>query len=191
MVDVQGGSADGIHLLPISSRPDDFHGCVLRWIGESFSKANRGKGRWQPSGHHINWLEWRAVLTAIQLLQFGIKGLCALVLVDNTTAVAYFRNQGGTKSRALSKLTRRILLLASSLRISIVRRHITGQLNVLARTSVESWSDGPSEWALSSEAFNCVVDQSPWGPPKIDLSSPSPATAGSRLTYHPAPTIRR
>ena len=75
------------------------------------------------------------MLTAIQLLQFRIKGLSVLVPVDSTTALVYLRNQGGTRSRSLSKLTRRILLLAHNLQITLVTRHITGQLNVLADLS--------------------------------------------------------
>ena len=62
-----------------------------------------------------------------------------LVLVDNTTAVAYLRNQGGTRSRSLSKLSRRILLLAHNLQITLVPRRITGQLNV-SGFSIESGS---------------------------------------------------
>ena len=127
------------------------------------------QGKWQRSDRHINWLELRTVLTAIQLLQFRIKGLCVLVLVDNTTAVAYLRNQDGTRSRSLSKLSRRILLLAHSLQITLVPRHITGQLNVLADLASRVDQVVPSEWALTSEAFSWVVRQSPWGPPEVDL----------------------
>ena len=97
------------------------------------------------------------MLTAIQLLQFRIRGLCVLVLVDNTTAVAYLRNQGGTRSKALSKLSRRILLLAHNLQVTLVpSAHITGQLNVLADLASRVDQVVPSEWALTSEAFSWV-----------------------------------
>ena len=99
----------------------------------------------------------------------GSWSLCVLVLVDNTTAVSSLKNQGGTRSRSLSKLTRRILLLASSLQITIVPRHITCQLNVLADLASRVDQVVPSEWALSSEAFNWVIGQSPWGPPEVVL----------------------
>ena len=126
-------------------------------------------GRWQRQGHHINWLELRTVLTALQLLQFRLRNKPVLFLIDNSTAVSHLRKQGGTRSRSLLKLTTRILRLAHELGIQILPRRITGQLNVLAVLASRSGQIVPSEWALSPQAFQWVVSQSPWGHPQVDL----------------------
>ena len=114
-------------------------------------------GRWQRQGQHINWLELRTVLIALQLLQFRLRNKPVLFLIDNSTAVSHLKKQGGTRSRSLLKLTTRILQLAHDLGIQILPRHITGQLNVLADLASRSGQIVPSEWALSPQAFQWVV----------------------------------
>ena len=126
-------------------------------------------GRWQRQGQHINWLELRTVLIALQLLQFMLRNKPVLFLIDNSTAVSHLKKQGRTRSQSLLKLTTRILQLAHDLGIQILPRHITGQLNVLADLASRSGQIVPSEWALSPQAFQWVVSQSPWGPPQVDL----------------------
>ncbi len=89
------------------------------------------KGTWKRE-NHINWLELRTVLIALQLLQFSIKGKVVLFMEDNTSAVSYLMKQGGTHSRALLKLTHRTLTFTRKLKVTLVAKHIPGQDNVLA-----------------------------------------------------------
>ena len=105
----------------------------------------------------------------MQLLQFQLRGKTVLMLIDNSTAVAYIRNQGGTRSRALLKLTGRILLLADQLQIQLIPRHITGQLNVLADLASIINQVVPSEWSLCAAPFQWISLMSPWGYPMVDI----------------------
>ena len=45
---------------------------------------------------HINVLEMRAVLLALQRFHLLLRGQNTALLMDNTAALAYIRNQGGT-----------------------------------------------------------------------------------------------
>ena len=42
---------------------------------------------WQRTGHHTNWLERRAVIVAIQLIQFLLRGKTTIFMLDNATMV--------------------------------------------------------------------------------------------------------
>ena len=65
---------------------------------------------------------------------------------------------GGTRSRALLKLSMRILRLAHRLQIGMVPRHIAGQLNVLADLASRTGQVIPSEWSLATESFQWIVN---------------------------------
>ena len=94
-------------------------------------------GVWQRPNHHINCLELRVVLVAVQLLQFSLRGKTVDFMIDNTTdgflhEEAGWGGGGWARSLALLKLSMRILRLAHRLPIVIVPRHIAGQLIVFA-----------------------------------------------------------
>lgn len=127
------------------------------------------QGQWQRQTQHINWLELRAVLIALQLLQFQLQGKVVRCLIDNTTAVAYLKNQGGTRSQSLTKLAGRIHRLAHEKQITLMPQHIAGQLNVLADLASRVNQVIPSEWTVSDRLFQWIETQSPWGPLEIDL----------------------
>ena len=76
---------------------------------------------------------------------------------------------GETRSRSLTKLASRILLLAHQNGITILPQHIRGQLNVLADLASRVGQVVPSEWAVDNELFAWIRDQSPLGPYQIDL----------------------
>ena len=102
------------------------------------------------------------MLIAVQKLQNILQGKSVLFLIDNSTTVAYLRKQGGTRSKSLTKLTRRVLELAHSKGITVVARHIVGQLNVLADLASRIGQVIPSEWAVSDDLFQWIQDQIPW-----------------------------
>ena len=56
-------------------------------------------------------------------------------MIDNTTAVAYIKKEGGVRSECLTRLARKIALLAFENEITLVPRNIAGQCNVLADQS--------------------------------------------------------
>ena len=72
-----------------------------------------------------------------------------------STAVSYLKKQGRTT---------RILKLVHDLDIQILPRHRTSKHASRSRGQIVL-----SEWALSPQAFQWAVSQSPWGPPQVDL----------------------
>ena len=125
-------------------------------------------GTWTRSAH-INWLELRTVLIALQLLGQRLQNKVVKVMIDNTTAVSYIRNQGGTRSPALLKLVTRVWILANKWGITLVPEHIRGSHNVLADLASRSEQVLPAEWTLTTQAWQWLQHQSPWGPPTLEL----------------------
>ena len=63
----------------------------------------------------------------------------------------------------------------------MVPRHIAGQLNVLADLASRTGQEIPSEWSLATESFQWVVNQSPWGPPQVDIFAEQSKSQVKRL----------
>ena len=68
------------------------------------------------------------------------------VFVDNTTAVAYLRKQGGTRSPVLNSIAQRILHWAESLQIILAPPFIMGKNIVLADSLSRPNQVQGSEW---------------------------------------------
>src|SRR5690606_5838914 len=75
---------------------------------------------------HINLKELTAVYLALRAFKEELRNKTVLIRADNTTAVAYLRNFGGTKSEALCRTAQRIWDWALSHNISIQVEHIPG-----------------------------------------------------------------
>ena len=94
----------------------------------------RVAGQWTLAlqARHINWLELQAIFLALlhweKLLKFKTVAICS----DNTTALAYLRNQGGTHSRSLYLLAKEILFWTQERNISLMTQFVLGQNYVLA-----------------------------------------------------------
>ena len=80
---------------------------------------------------HINHQELLAVKLALQHFLGEIQSKIVLLLCDNTTAVAYLRKEGGTRSRDLCLLSWEILHLCSQNDTRLLVRHIPSKHNVL------------------------------------------------------------
>ena len=89
---------------------------------------------WSPlqQKEHINLLETKAVHLALCHFRATLHLKSLVLATDNTTVVAYLKNQEGTHCFSLYSLCREILLLCSELQIQLVVRYIPGHLNVLA-----------------------------------------------------------
>ena len=92
------------------------------------------------------------------------------VFCDNTTAVAYLRKEGGTRSPFLNSLTQGILRWAESLSIRLVPQFIPGSLNVLAESLSRPHQLPHTEWSLHPEDFRSI---SRLWPVQIDLFATS------------------
>ena len=75
----------------------------------------------------------------------------------------------GARSRALLKISMRILRLAHRMQINTVPRHFAGQLNVLADLASRAGQVIPSDWSLSTKSFQWVMKPSEWGPSQVDM----------------------
>ena len=126
-------------------------------------------GDWPPADacKSINFLETKAILLTVQRLADHLKGKATLVLCDNTTAVSYFKRQGGTFSPDLTMLVWDTLLLCQKMNITLVFRHIAGKLNVRADQLSRLTKPIPTEWSLNTTIFRLICQQ--LGEPAVDL----------------------
>lgn len=122
---------------------------------------------WSP--HQVNWhinrKELYAVYAALRLSADDLRGKSVLIQSDNRTVVSYIRNQGGTKSASLCKLSTSLLRLTHSMDIVLSAHYIPGPYNEVA----DSLSRGKllPDWHLSESVTRLIFQR--WGTPQIDL----------------------
>ena len=119
-------------------------------------------GRWTycEQMEHINVLE-------LQAAYFALKSLCGLeselyiqIQLDNSTAVAYINNMGGTKSLKLNNLALGIWEWCILHNIWISAVHIAGKTNVEADKQSHQFSD-QHEWMLDKNQFPAIQNRYP------------------------------
>jgi hypothetical protein len=152
--------------VPIRPPPPDVTLCTdasnTGWGAHLLPGMNFVSGHWstEESVLHINLLEMKAVICAINHWSDRLRDLSVAVLSDNTSVCSYIRRQGGTSSLELCRLTLDLLQLIAPLRITLQARHIPGRLNVIA----DGFSrDTPlqTEWTLHPEVFQRVLQRFP------------------------------
>ena len=79
------------------------------------------------------------------------------LFADNTTALAYLRNQGGTHSSLLNSVAQAILRICESHQIRLVPQFIPGRLYVLADSLSRRLQVLGSEWTLCFPAFRDLL----------------------------------
>ena len=91
-------------------------------------------GLWSPlcSRFSINHRELLAVLYAVQGFLPSLRGRLVAVYSDNSTALAYLREQGGTRSSTLNAVAQELLRLCEFHSIRLLPQFIPGHLKVLA-----------------------------------------------------------
>ncbi|XP_068704131.1 uncharacterized protein [Montipora foliosa] len=119
-------------------------------------------GRWNTNEarDHINILELKAAF-------FALKSFCNLanethvqIQIDNTTAVSYINNMGGSKSPALNNLAIELWEWCIHRNIWVSAVHIAGKLNVDADFQSRSFSD-KHEWMLNRNVFTEILTEFP------------------------------
>ena len=115
---------------------------------------NHANGLWteEEGWLHINALELKAVYFGLRSL-LQVEHCHVRVMIDNTTAVAYVNNMGGTKSGQCNKEVRSIWDWCESKSIWLSAAHIPGKLNVQADFHSCNFTQN-KEWALSDNIFN-------------------------------------
>ena len=163
-----GNTSLGVRLHTPAPSQDMFtDACPTGWGARLNSLTARGT--WEPRSAqlHINRLELRAVHLACQQFQESLRGKVTRVFIDNTTAVAYIKKQGGTKSCALTQDARKLLQWCDSQDIILVPVHIAGVKNVEADRLSRAGQILSTEWSLSDAEFLTVRRH--WGTPDLDL----------------------
>ena len=138
----------------------------------AFLEGKSVSGVWSlvQQQEHINLLEMRAVLLALQHFKTLLVSKAVVLATDNTTVVAYLQNQGGTRCHALFPLCKEILLCLLS-HIHLVVGHIPGTFNVLADCLSRFHNPVNTEWELRQVVFDSVVLR--WDRPHVDLFATS------------------
>ena len=105
----------------------------------------------------INHWELLAVLCGIKGFLPLLRDQSVSLFANNTTALAYLRNQGGTHSSLLNSVAQAILRLCEANRVRLVPQFIPGRLNVLADTLSRRSQILGSEWTLCFPAFRDLL----------------------------------
>ena len=129
-------------------------------------------GLWAPEDVElsINARELLAIKRALRWFAPHLAGSSVVVFADNSTAVSYLRNQGGTRSSFLNSIAQKILRWAEDLSVVISPQFIMGKLIVLADALSRPNQILGSEWTLKQEVFGDLCRR--W-PVSIDLFATS------------------
>ena len=92
--------------------------------------------------------------------------MSVLLKIDNTMAVAYINNQGGTVSKELVSLTRDLWMWCLERNIHIQAQHLPGIMNDVADRELRSMKDR-SDWKLNRSIFLEINEI--YGPLEVDL----------------------
>ena len=115
---------------------------------------------------HINCLELLAATLALKCFAKHKTKISVLLKLDNTTAVTYINNLGGTVSRELVALTRDLWMWCLERNIHIQAQHLPGILNVIADAESRTMTDR-TDWKLNPAIFRRI--DSLMGPLEVDL----------------------
>ena len=118
----------------------------------------------------INSRELIAVKLGLHQFQSSLRGRTVAVFCDNTTAVAYLRKEGGTRSPLLNALAQEILRWTEFLSIRLAPQFLPGSNNVLADALSRPHQLPHSEWSLNMTVFQSL--RRLW-PVQIDLFATS------------------
>ena len=116
---------------------------------------------------HINCVELKAVISALQHWAPVLQGHQVMVATDNSTVVSYINKQGGTRSPTLLRLTVDLFLWLEAQNIIVRARHIPGCLNVIADHLSRPNQPIPTEWSLHPEIVERIFRV--WSTPEVDM----------------------
>ena len=131
-------------------------------------KNQRTGGPWSQSESqmHINCLELLATTLAVQTFLKHKTRLSVLLRLDNTSAVAYINNLGGTISPELVDLAKTLWMWCLERNIHITAQHLPGAQNRIADVESRTMVDR-SDWKLNPILFKRIVNL--FGPIEVDI----------------------
>ncbi|XP_046960637.1 uncharacterized protein LOC124530496 [Vanessa cardui] len=137
----------------------------LAWGAQLDIRTLSGTWNVKEQQLHSNQKELLAILKVLENHAEKMAGSSIMIQSDNRSAVAYLRNEGGTKSQPLTKLTHRILQIMDDHRIHFKIHHIPGLFNPQADSL--SRLHRPPEWHLMPNCTKIVFVK--MGTPVIEL----------------------
>ena len=129
-------------------------------------------GRWSPEElrSSINHRELQAMFYGLQHFLPLVHNTSVAVYADNTTALAYLRHQGGTRSAILNQTAQDLLRWAEIHSVTLLPQFIMGRNNVLVDALSRPNQILGAEWTLKLSVFHQLWK--PW-PVTIDLFATS------------------
>ena len=126
-------------------------------------------GRWETiSNQHINYLELKAIYYGLRAyLKVHLNKEHIQIMCDNTTAVAYINNMGGTRSKLCNAITTVIWSMCIAKGIWISASHIPGRNNNTADCMSRKFNEN-KEWKLSPVIFRKITKTLDFSP-NVDL----------------------
>ena len=98
----------------------------------------------------------------------GLQHCHILIQIDNTTAVSYINNMGGTHSIKCNSVAKDVIMWAKQRNIWLTATHIVGKDNNWADRLSRKINDN-LEWTFTQEAFKQLCAQKEIGLPTVDL----------------------
>ena len=131
----------------------------------------QAKGPWTSfeSQWHINELELKAALLALQSFTSESSNQSIHLLLDNSTAVAYINKRGGTKSNRMNGLIKIIVEWCERRSLDLTASHVPGISNTVADKLSREASDS-SDWMLNGQIFSIISE---FWPTDLDLFASS------------------
>ena len=119
-------------------------------------------GRWNTNEamDHINILELKAAFFVLKSFCSQANETHVQIQIDNTTAVSYINNMGGSKSPVLNNLAIELWEWCIHRNIWVSAVHIAGKLNVDEDFKSRSFSD-KHEWMLNRNVFPDFLTEFP------------------------------
>lgn len=154
-------------------------GCHLnqRCTGGGWSSGERSL--------HINALELKAIFLSLQTFSHELVGKHIRVFCDNTTAINYVNEMGGTKSPVCNALATEIWDWCREHSAWITCSHIPGKDNTIADRQSRTFNDR-HEWKLNEKVFQLLCGV--FGTPVIDLfASRLNKQIATFCSWHPDP----
>ncbi|XP_063859168.1 uncharacterized protein LOC135100135 [Scylla paramamosain] len=155
----------------------------LGWGGHLGCQITSGTWSLDEKELHINILEMKAILFSLQAFEHELEGRHVRVFCDNTTAINYVNEMGGTKSKSCNDVATQIWDWCLEHDSWVTCSHIPGKDNTLADVASRKINDR-HEWKLDSHIFTTLCNV--FGTPSIDLFAsrlnkqvPSEVTCGA------------
>lgn len=140
--------------------------CLSGSLEYAQEPVTSGMWSYEEQQEHINVLELKAAKLGIQSLCQKLYDCHVRLEVDNTTAVSYINNMGGTRSDRCNSVAKDLILWCKERKIWLTACHIAGKDN----TEADRYSRKLSihtEWQLDPAVFSQLCHL--FGKPEIDL----------------------